>query len=83
MFFQIAAAHPPVLADLVFRLIRQRKIRDKIITFLTVSAAHLLKYRFHINQLLFVLISSGYMDYSAPFLQLLFHSPQMSRSHMY
>ena len=51
MFFQIAAAHPPLLADLVFRLIRQRKIRDKIITFLTVSAAHLLKYRFHINQL--------------------------------
>ena len=35
------------------------------------------------NQLLFVLISSDYKDYSAPFLQLLFHSPQMSRSHMY
>ena len=38
---------------------------------LTVSYTHL------------VLISSGYTDFSSPFLQLLFHSPQMSRSHMY
>ena len=60
MFFQIAAAHTPVLADLIVRLIRQRKVRDKIITLLTVSAPRLLKYRFHINQLLFVLICSGY-----------------------
>ena len=43
MFFQIAAAHTPVLADLVFRFIRQRKVRDEIITFLTLSAAHFLK----------------------------------------
>ena len=43
MFFQIAAVHTPVLADLVFRLVRQRKVRDKIITLLTVSAAHFLK----------------------------------------
>ena len=35
------------------------------------------------NQLLFVLISSGYKTFLTPFLQLLFHSPQMSRSHMY
>ena len=28
MFFQIAAAHTPILADLVFRFIRQRKVRD-------------------------------------------------------
>ena len=43
VLFQIAAAHTPVLADLVFRFIRQRKVRDEIITFLTVSAAHFLK----------------------------------------
>ena len=43
MFFQIAAAHTPVLADLVFWFVRQRKVRDKIITLLTVSAAHFLK----------------------------------------
>ena len=33
------------------------------------------------NPLLWVLICSGYKDYSASFLQLLFLSPQMSRSH--
>ena len=43
MFFQIATAHTPVLADLVFRFIWQRKVRDKIITLLTVSAAHFFK----------------------------------------
>ena len=43
MFFQIAAAHTPVLSDLVFRFIWQRKVRDEVITFLTVSAAHFLK----------------------------------------
>ena len=43
MFFQIAAAHTSILADLVFRFIRQRKVRDKIITLLTVSATHFLK----------------------------------------
>ena len=39
----VHAAHTPVLADLVFRFIRQRKVRDKIITLLTVSAAHFFK----------------------------------------
>ena len=39
----VHAAHTPVLADLVFRFIRQRKVRDKIITLLTVSATHFLK----------------------------------------
>ena len=43
MLFQIAAAHTPILSDLVFRFVRQRKVRDKIITLLTVSAAHFLK----------------------------------------
>ena len=43
MFFQIAATHTSILADLVFRFIRQRKVRDKIITLLTVSATHFLK----------------------------------------
>ena len=43
MFFQIAAAHTPVLADLIFWLVRQSKVRDKIINLLTVSAAHFLK----------------------------------------
>ena len=43
MFFQIAAAYAPVLADLIFRFFRQRKVRDKIIALLTVSAAHFLK----------------------------------------
>ena len=43
MFFQIAAAHTPILANLVFRFFRQRKVRDKIIILLTVSAAQLLK----------------------------------------
>ena len=43
MFFQIAATHTPVLADLVFRFIRQRKVRDKIIALLTVSASHFFK----------------------------------------
>ena len=55
----------------------------KIITLLTVSAAHFFKDRFHKVQLLFVSICSGYKAFWAPFLQLLFHSPQMSRSHMY
>ena len=32
MFFQIATAHTPVLADLVFWFVRQRKVWDKIIT---------------------------------------------------
>ena len=36
----VHAAHTPVLADLVFRFIWQRKVRDEVITFLTVSAAH-------------------------------------------
>ena len=83
MFFQIAAAHMSILANLVFRFLWQRKVWNEIIALLTVSATHLLKYRFHINQLLFVLISSGYKTFLTPFLQLLFHSPQMSRSHMY
>ena len=30
-----------------------------------------------------ILVDDGYTDFSSPFLQLLFHSPQMSRSHMY
>ena len=60
MFFQIAAAHTPILANLVFRFLWQCKVWNEIIALLTVSAAHLLKYRFHINQLLFVLICSGY-----------------------
>ena len=43
MFFQIIAAHTPVLADLVFWFVRQRKVWDKIIALLTVSAAHFFK----------------------------------------
>ena len=43
MFFQIAATHTPVLADLVFRFIWQRKVRDEVITLLMVSAAHFFK----------------------------------------
>ena len=39
----VHAAHTPVLADLVFRFIWQREIRNKIIALLTVSAAHFLK----------------------------------------
>ena len=35
------------------------------------------------QQLLSVLDFSGYKAFSSPFLQLLFNSPQMSRSHMY
>ena len=34
MFFQIAAAHTPILADLVVRFIRQREVWDKVIALL-------------------------------------------------
>ena len=43
MFFQIAAVHTPVLANLVFQFVRQREVGDKIIALLMVSAAHFLK----------------------------------------
>ena len=43
MFFQIAAAHTPILADLVVRLIWQIEVWDKVIALLPVCAAHLLK----------------------------------------
>ena len=43
MLFQIAVAHTPILADLVFRFVRQREIGNKIISLLTVSATHFLK----------------------------------------
>ena len=47
MLFQIAAAHTPILADLALRFIRQCKVRDNVITILTVSAAHFFIQRFH------------------------------------
>ena len=43
MLFQIAAVHTPVLANLILRFIRQRKVRDEVIPLQTVSAAHFLK----------------------------------------
>ena len=43
MFFQIAAAHMSILANLVFRFLWQRKVWNEIIALLTVSAAHFLK----------------------------------------
>ena len=43
MLPQIAAAHTPVLAHLLFRFVRQCKVRDKVITLLPVSAAHFFK----------------------------------------
>ena len=39
----VHAAHTPVLADLVFRFIWQREIRNKIIALLMVGAAHFLQ----------------------------------------
>ena len=44
------------------------KVGDKIISHLTVCTAHFLKYRFHKNQLLFVLIFSGCKAFSVSFL---------------
>ena len=43
MFFQIATAHTPILANLIFWLIRQGKVWDKVIALLMISAAQLLK----------------------------------------
>ena len=43
MFFQIAAAHTPVFADLIVASVRQGEIRDEVISLPTVSAAHLFK----------------------------------------
>ena len=43
VFFQIAAAHTSVFAYLIIAAIRQNKVWDKIITHLTVCAAHFLK----------------------------------------
>lgn len=43
VFFQIVAAHTAIFADLVIAGVRQNEVWDKIIPFLTVSAAHLFK----------------------------------------
>lgn len=43
MSFQIATAHTPILANLIFWLIRQGKVWDKVIALLMISAAQLLK----------------------------------------
>lgn len=43
MSFQITAAHTSILADLIFWLIWQGKVWDKVIALLMISAAHLLK----------------------------------------
>ena len=65
------------MAIIVSDMARQEDVTEAL------KAAHFFKDRFHKVQLLFVLICSGYKAFLAPFLQLLFHSPQMSRSHMY
>ena len=39
MLFQITAAYAPIFADLVFRFVWQRKVRNKIITLSPVSTA--------------------------------------------
>ena len=43
IFFQIAAAHTPILANLIFWLIRRGKVWDKVIALLMITAAQLLK----------------------------------------
>ena len=43
MVFQIAAAHTPIFANLIFRFVWQCKVRDEVIALLTVSATHFLK----------------------------------------
>lgn len=43
MSFQITAAHTSVFAYLIFWLIWQGKVWDKVIALLMISAAHLIK----------------------------------------
>ena len=52
MFFQIAAAHTPVFAYLLFAVIRQSNVGNEIIAHLTVCTAHFFKDGFHKIQLL-------------------------------
>jgi len=52
VLFQVAAAHTPVFAYLIFAVIRQSNAGNEIIAHLTVCTAHFFKDSFHKIQLL-------------------------------
>lgn len=65
--FQIATAHTPIFANPILVGIQQNKVRNEIITILTICATHYLKNSFYCR-LLSVFDFSSYFDFLAPFL---------------